>query len=308
MRNSRFQFNTQALRSLGLLTCATACFATLDTASKFVTQTVPVILALWFLFLFQALVYAGWVFYSGKHTLIKSAHIKAQITRGTLMIGLQALAMLSLAYLPVGEFTAIAMLTPLLVTLLAGRFLGEKVSLARVGLVLCGFVATLVIVRPNGDMLGWAIIFPLGLLLVNATYQLLTSWMSRTQDTAITLLFTSSISALLITPAAYFTWKPLTDFAPVAGLLLMGTAASCGNMFFVSAFQGVAAASLMPYMYLQIGFGIAGGWLVFNHVPDFWAWVGMAVIACCGIAGGILTQIEGAQQSPDEDGSTHSLP
>jgi drug/metabolite transporter (DMT)-like permease len=45
----------------------------------------------------------------------------------------------------------------------------------------------------------------------------------------------------------------------------------------------------MPYMYLQIGFGILGGWLVFDHVPDFWALVGMAMIAACGVAGGWLT-------------------
>ena len=296
MRNSRFQFNTQAVRSLGLLTCATACFATLDTAAKFVTQSVPVIMALWFLFLFQALVYTAWVIYSGKHALLKKANLKAQLSRGILMIALQGLAMLSLAYLPVGEFTAIVMLTPLLVTLLAGRFLGEKVSLSRVALVVCGFVATLVVVRPDSDMLGWAVIFPLALLLVNAAYQLLTSWMSRTQDTAITLLFTSGASALLITPFAILTWKPITDWTPLAGLLIMGAAASCGNLFFVRAFRGVAAASLMPYLYLQIGFGILGGWLVFNHVPDLWAWVGMAVIACCGVAGGILTQIEGSRE------------
>jgi len=48
----------------------------------------------------------------------------------------------------------------------------------------------------------------------------------------------------------------------------------------------------MPYMYLQIGFGILGGWLVFDHVPDFWALVGMGMIAACGVAGGLLTLYE----------------
>ena len=292
MRYPRFKINAQVLRSLGLLTCATACFATLDTASKQVTQTVPVTMALWFLFLFQATAYVGLIFYTGKYKLLSRANLTAQISRGALMVGLQGLAMLSLAFLPVGEFTAIAMLTPLLVTLLAGHFLGEKVSFLRVMLVLCGFLATVVIIRPGGAMLGWAIIFPLAMLAVNAAYQLLTSWMSRTQDTYITLLCTSTVSALLITPVAIYTWTPMTDWAPLTGLLVMGAAATCGNLFFVRAFRGVAAASLMPYMYLQIGFGILGGWLVFNHVPDGIAWLGMAAIACCGVAGGFLTQLE----------------
>jgi drug/metabolite transporter (DMT)-like permease len=45
----------------------------------------------------------------------------------------------------------------------------------------------------------------------------------------------------------------------------------------------------MPYMYLQIGLAILGGWLVFDHVPDFWAAVGMAMVAFFGVAGGLLT-------------------
>ena len=32
-----------------------------------------------------------------------------------------------------------------------------------------------------------------------------------------------------------------------------------------------------------------GGWLVFRHVPDGWALVGMALIAACGAAGAWLT-------------------
>ena len=72
----------------------------------------------------------------------------------------------------------------------------------------------------------------------------------------------------------------------------MGVAAAAGNLFFILAFERAPAATLMPYMYLQIGFGILGGWLVFDHVPDFWALLGMGMIAACGAAGGLLTLYE----------------
>jgi drug/metabolite transporter (DMT)-like permease len=49
-------------------------------------------------------------------------------------------------------------------------------------------------------------------------------------------------------------------------------------------------------MYLQIGFGIFGGWLMFDHVPDFWALVGMGMVALCGVAGGLLTLHEMRQR------------
>jgi drug/metabolite transporter (DMT)-like permease len=43
-------------------------------------------------------------------------------------------------------------------------------------------------------------------------------------------------------------------------------------------------STLMPFLYTQIGFAAVVGWLVFRRAPDFWGWVGMAVIAACGAA------------------------
>jgi drug/metabolite transporter (DMT)-like permease len=82
----------------------------------------------------------------------------------------------------VGEFTAIVLLTPLIVTLLAARMLHEKVSRLRVLLVAGGFVGTLAIVRPQGANFNWALLFPVGVVIANAGFQLLTSPMTRTED------------------------------------------------------------------------------------------------------------------------------
>jgi len=281
-----------AWRSLALIGCACACFATLDTTAKKVTESVPLPLALWFLFLFQTVAYGGLVLHGGRRRLLRDALLGPQLARGALLLGVQTLAFLSLQVLPVGEFTAVAMLTPLLVTLLAGRMLGEHVSWYRIALVLGGFAGTLVIVRPGQAMLGWAIVLPLALVATNAGYQLLTSWMGRTQNTWITLFCTSAVCWLLLTPIVVWQNMPFHGSLPLTGLLLMGLAATSGNVLFVKAFEGATANSLMPYMYLQIGFGILGGWWVFDHVPDAFSLVGMALIAACGVAGGVLSALE----------------
>lgn len=49
------------------------------------------------------------------------------------------------------------------------------------------------------------------------------------------------------------------------------------------------ASTLTPYLYAQIAFAMLGGWLVFSHVPDGWALMGMALIAVCGAAGAWIT-------------------
>ena len=289
---------------LAYLIAAVACFAVLDTTTKWVTgtQQVPLWTALWALFAIQAVLYAVLVVATGRLPLLRASHKGAQLLRGVLLLGVQTLVFLSLGLMPVGEFTAVAMTTPLLVTLLAGPLLGERVSWHRVLLVLGGFAGTLIIVRPGSGAVGWVLLVPLALVLVNAGYQLLTSWMTRSQDILVTLLCTSSVCLLLTSAMVVKSWAPPSDLHSLAGLLLMGVAASVGNLLFVRAFERSAAACLMPFMYLQIGFGVLGGVLVFSHVPDPTALLGIALIAGCGVAGAVLTLHE-SRQMHDERGA-----
>ena len=275
--------------SLLLLIVARAGFVVLDTTTKVVTASVPMLMALWVLFLVQTLVTGGYVLAARGWASLKTARPGLHATRGGLLLVVQVLAFFSLKYLPVGEYTALAMTTPLVVTLLATRFLGEHVSPLRLVLVVLGLVSTLVIVRPGSNAVGWAMLLPVGLVLVNAAYQLLVSKMARTEDAVSTVFYTCSTALLLSSLPLVWVWQPIDDLNLWLGLLLMGVAAAGGNLFFVLAFERAPAATLMPYMYLQIGFGILGGWLVFDHVPDSWALVGMGMIAACGVAGALLT-------------------
>ena len=290
--SAALRVKASALGGLLLLLAAMGCFAVLDTTTKGVTAGVPPLMVLWVLFVIQTLATGGYVLVARGPASLRTRHPGLHIARGLLLLGVQLLALFSLKYLPVGEYTALAMTTPLLVTLLASRFLGEHVSVLRLLLVAGGLVGTLVIVRPGGGSFGFAIVFPLGLVLVNTVFQLLTSKMARTED-AVTTLFYTCVTAVLVSslPLAWV-WVPVADASLWWGLLLMGLSAAGGNLLFILAFERAPAATLMPYMYLQIGMAILGGWLVYDHVPDVWAAVGMGLVAFFGVAGGLLTLYE----------------
>ena len=290
------------LVSWAQLSAALACFAVLDTSTQWVTQRVVPLMALWVLFLVQMLVYGALVLRTRRLQSVRRTRKAPQLVRGVLLLAVQGLAFLSLHYLPVGEFTAVAMTTPLLVTVLAGRVLGEHRSPWLLLLVLGGLTGTLVIVRPGTGSYGWALLLPLGMVLVNTAYQLLTSWMARTEDALVTLFYTSGVSCLLLSAVLYWIWSPVTDWVQLTALLVMGLAASVGNLLFIKAFEGSSAAALMPYMYQQIGLAMLGGWLVFRHVPDDMALLGMALIAACGIAGAVLGMRQ--RQTPTSTGSS----
>lgn len=288
--------HSRALAGIALLIAAVACFAVLDTTTKRVTTEVPLLIAVWARYFFQAILTTLLALSRNGVAVLKTRNPKMQVTRGLLMVMVTVLAFFSLRVMPVGEFTAIVMTTPLLVTLLAARLLGEHVSVFRLVLVAGGFVGTAIIVRPSGDAMNWWLLLPLALVIANAAFQLLTSKMARTEATLTTHFYTSWVGTAVVSIPLIWAWEPVHGLSLWLGLLLMGTAGAVGHLLMIMAFERSPAATLMPYMYLQIGFAMLGGWLLFDHLPDHVSLIGIALIALCGTAGGLLTLYEVRQR------------
>lgn len=278
-----------ALAGIALVIAAVACFATLDTATKVVSAGVPVLMALWFRYCFQAVATTVAVLPMRGWNVLRTAHPRYQALRGVLLLLTSLFAFFSLKYMPVGEFTAIVMITPLVITLLAATALKERVSLLRWLLVAGGFAGTLIIIRPGGEDFNWTLLLPLGLVVSNAWFQVLTSKLARTEDPITMHFYTGWVGTLLAALALPFVWTALDSWVLWGGLVLMGLMGTVGHFFLILAYQRAPAATLTPYLYAQIGFAMLGGWIVFSHVPDAWSMAGIVMIAVCGAAGAWLT-------------------
>ncbi|MEN9780180.1 MAG: DMT family transporter [Burkholderiaceae bacterium] len=278
-----------ALAGIALGLSAVACFAALDTTSKRISLVVPVMMALWFRYLFQALSTTLLVLPGRGLSALRTAHPRFQLLRGTLLFICSTLAFFSLKVMPVGEFTAIVMVTPLVVTLVAAVWMDERVSLLRWALVIGGFVGVMLIVRPSGtNALGWAVLLPLGLVMANTGFQILTSKLARAEDPIVTHFYTGWIGALLGSIALPFAWQQVPDWHWWAAMAFMGLMGTVGHYQLILAYQRVPASVLTPYLYAQIAFAMLGGYLVFAHVPDAWALIGIALVAFCGAVGAWL--------------------
>jgi drug/metabolite transporter (DMT)-like permease len=280
---------TSALGGVALVVAACACFSVLDTTTKFISASVPLLMALWFRYAFQAIATTITVLPLRGTSALRTLHPKFQVLRGLLLLASSLFAFASLKYMPVGEFTAIVMIAPLAITVLAATVLKEKVSAMRWALVAGGFAGTLVIIRPAGEAFHWASLLPLGLVGTNAWFQVLTSKLARTEDPVTMHLYTGWVGTLVATLALPFVWTALPNGWLWAGLCLMGLMGTVGHFFLILAYQRAPAATLTPYLYTQIAFAMLGGWLVFSHVPDGWSMVGIGMIAVCGAGGAWLT-------------------
>ena len=284
--------SSRALVGIALVVAATACFGALDTITKVVsTSGVSVAMALWVRFSVQVVATALTTLPSRGWSALHTAHPRFQLLRGLLLLACSMLAYFSLRFLPVGEFTAIIMIGPLVITVMAVIVLKERVSLLRWVLVVGAFVGTLIIIRPGGDSFTWAMLLPLALVACNAWFQVLTSKMARTEHPLTMHLYTGLVGSLVMGVMLPFVWKTL-DASTWLLMLFMGLAATVGHWLLILAYGRAPAATLTPYLYAQIGFAMLGGYLVFAHVPDQWALIGIAMVVTCGAAGAWLTVVE----------------
>jgi drug/metabolite transporter (DMT)-like permease len=281
---------SNSLAGIGFAVLAASCFATLDTTTKSISASVSLLVALWFRYAFQAVVTTAVVWKGRGRQLFQTRHPRFQLARGLLLFASSLLAFFSLKYMPVGEFTAIVLMTPLVITMLAAWTLKEHVSPVRWALVCGGFAGTLVIIRPDTQHFDWSLLLPLVLVATNSGFQVLTGKLAREQEDPITThVLTGWTGTLLATVLLPFVWETPPDWVAWAQLFLMGLMATLGHFFLILAYGRAPAATLTPYMYTQIGFAVIAGWIVFQHIPDQWTLSGMALVALCGALGAWLT-------------------
>ncbi len=291
MRGSALNLDSRSYRGSGgivFIVMALMCFGALDTTTKFASATAPLVMALWMRYLVQAGLTTAMLWPSRGTRLFRTARPVLQFVRGLLLLTCSGIAFLSLRVMPVGEFTAIAMLTPLLLTVIAAVMLREQVSWLRWLCVVGGFGGAMFVIRPGKDLFHWAMLLPLVLVAANTAFQALTSRMARTEDPGTMHAYTGIVGLLLTSSALPLAWQALPRTI-WAAIVLMGVLSTLGHFLLIMAYTRAPVAILTPYLYLQIAFAALGGWLVFAHVPDAWSLAGIALVAVSGVFGTWLT-------------------
>ncbi len=275
-----------------LIVVAALFFATLDASIKHAAVLAPVLMLLWFRYAFQALATLALRFPVQKFGLLATANPRFQLLRGVLLLVTSACSFLGLQYLPVGEFTAMTMLSPVAATALAAWVLKTHVSHQRWLLLIAGLTGVLLVVRPGGQVFSWALLFPALHIASYAWFMVLTSRLSGEENPYTTHFYTGLVGTLLMCPVVAFSWETAALAAHWPWFVLIGFLGTFGHLMLIRAFARAPAPVLTPYLYTQIGFATLFGWLFFSHVPDTLAWLGIAVIASSGIGNALLLSRE----------------
>ena len=279
----------QPLLGIALVIGAATAFASMDTTVRYIGAYFSVALVLWARYGLHAAIMGVWIALS-KQRSFRTANPMFQIARGALLAFSSAMAFAALRRMPVAEFTAIVMLTPVIATLVARVWLKESISPLRWALVVGGFVGALFVIRPGSSIVGWAALLPLAAAFSNAGFQILSSRFAQHEDPYTTNFYTGATGMAIATPILLASMgdpidalvaAPAVQVAALAAVAVFGTT---GHLMLIMAFGKAPASTLMPFQYAQLAVAALAGYLVFAVVPDGWGWVGMAIIGICGAA------------------------
>ena len=281
---SPFNGAEHPIKGIALICLAVLLFASHDTLSKYLSAFYPIVMVVWARYVVHTLLMlVVFVPRSGFSAVVRTKRPGLQLLRALCLIGTSLLFTTGLRYIPLAEATAVNFLAPLLVTALSVPFLGERVSRAQWLAVLAGFVGVLIVVRPGGALFTPAILLPLGSALCFGFYQLLTRKLSGVDSPTTSNFLTGILNSLIMSALLPFFWSTPTL---VHGLFMigLGTCGMLGHMLLTQAFRHAAPAMLAPFSYGQILFAGLFGYLIFDHTPDQYALVGIAVICLSGLA------------------------
>lgn len=274
---------TLPLAGVLLMIGAVASFTVLDSIAKVLSRDLPVFEVVWARYLFSLLLFPLLFPSTNFREVYRTRHPWRQIGRALLLVGATFSMFFAVHYLPLAETYAVSFVSPFLVALFAIVLLGERVTPGRWVAIAIGFVGVLIVIQPGRGIFSWAVVFPLGMAVCWALYQVITRLLSATEAPLTTLFFTMSVGVVVTTPLLPFFWvMPGRDAWLLMGA--MGLVGLVGQLLLIKAYAKAASSLLAPFAYSQIVWATLIGYFVFGDFPGLATGIGVAVV----IVGGFL--------------------
>ncbi len=272
------------MKAIALMIMAMVLVAGSDAIGKQLTQTYSIWQVLWLRSWVWMAVAIFWVMRRGGISqALKTQTPFLHIARSLILVTEITIFILAFRYLPLGDVTAIASATPLVVLVFAVLFLGEKVGVHRWSAVIIGLAGMIMIARPGFGSFGWLTLLPILGALLWGCYQVLIRYLS-TQDSEETGLLWTGFTLYIVTGlVSPFFWQTPAALSDWGLFFLAGLFNALGHFGLISAMHMAQASALQPFSYAQVVSAFAIGWLAFGEVPDTWTILGLTAIVAGGL-------------------------
>jgi drug/metabolite transporter (DMT)-like permease len=233
-------------------------------------------------------------------SMLKTRRPGVQFTRSCMLIGSTFLFFSAIKFVPIAQAASISFTAPLIVVILAGPMLGERITLSRVLAVVTGFVGVLVVIRPGAAVFQWASLLIVGSAFCFAVYQVLTRRVAGIDTPGTSVLYSALVGSVVMSFVVPFAWRTPAAWQDVALLGSLGVLGGLGHYCVARAMTYAPANFLSPFQYWQMVGSVAVGYYMFSEVPDAFTWMGAALIIAAGMYIGLWGQPDRAGSAPGD--------
>jgi drug/metabolite transporter (DMT)-like permease len=183
----------------------------------------------------------------------------------------------AVAFIPLGDATAISFLNPVFAMLLAIPLLGERVGRIRWSAACIALIGALILLRPTPASFQPAAVLALAAAVVMGLEVIFIKKLAGREAPFQILLVNNAIGVVIASLAVIPVWVPPTP-AQWAALAAIGVLMATAQTFFINAMARADASFIAPFSYATLIFAALYDALIFGARPDATSVIGAAVI------------------------------
>jgi drug/metabolite transporter (DMT)-like permease len=274
---------THSMAAVLAMVTGTASFVFADAMMKLTSGQFPVGQSIFVRGLFGLALLQSFMMVRGEKVDWMQTFRSEQTTkRSVFEVGATFLYIASLRGLSLPIANAIIQTSPLLVTVGAALFLGERVSWRRAMGTVGGFAGVIMIVQPGATPLTWSLALVLGAVLCSALRDIVTRGIAKVSTLQVVASATFATAAF----GGLFSLAEQWQMPASRDLLLWLFSAAfvlAGQALITFAVRSGDVSRVMPFRYTGLVWSLILGVVIWQHMPNGLSMAGMGVIAAAGL-------------------------
>ncbi len=289
-------------RGILLIVVAMTLFAMQDSLIKFIFEKSSLYEIFFGRYVIAAFLLFCFIKITKKNVILKTQYPLLTITR----VGLHFMAFsaffVSLTYMPLATANALFFSSPFFISIFAKFFLKEFIGIRRWSAIVFGFLGVFIVLNPNFSNFEYKNLLPVASAFFYAASMIITKYTSDKDNVYTQLFYFYLISIVLLIiiyllmgkgqynqnnfdPAIQFVfreWFTNFDFT-WKFILFFGVAASIAFICIFSAYILASPSVVSLFEYSLIIMSMIPGYFLFNEIPSFRTFIGVACIIGAGI-------------------------
>ncbi len=274
--NAFWNAQTGVTRGIVLMLLSTLGFSTMHVLIRHLAASLDPIQIVFFRNFFGLVVFLPWFLRHGLAPL-RTNQLKLHGLRAVLNVGAMFAFFSALGMAPVSRVTALSFTAPLFAALLSVLVLGEVFRLRRWTATLCGFLGTLVILRPGLAEIDLGSLLALGAALLWGCTLIVIKVLTRTESAMTITSYMNILLTLLSLVPALLVWRTPEGVQWVV-LLAIGVLGTLAQVAITQSLKEADTGAVMPFDFFKLIWVAIMGYLFFAEVPGLFVWLGGAIV------------------------------